>query len=154
MNCIKSILYKNRFLFAYFTIMIIKNYRILLYFKKKWIWSKCLPKKKKKGKNSSLLSVKTCTRSYFYPVARSLTNPVEKFFSRSWTGRDNSTVLSDLPFSTGKEHSNFQRRAGFRDREPVLFLFVTRNNHLFHPGIHNFLLYRVPSYCTKILLTL
>lgn len=39
--------------------------------------------RKKKGKNSSLLSVKTCTRSYFYPVARSLTNPVEKFFSRS-----------------------------------------------------------------------
>lgn len=50
MNCIKSILYKNRFLFAYFTIMIIKNDRILLYFKKKWIWSKCLPKKKKKEK--------------------------------------------------------------------------------------------------------
>lgn len=154
MNCKKSILqYKyNRFLFAYFTIIIIKNDRILLYFKKSESEvNVCL--RKKKGKNS-LLSVKTCTRSYFYPVARSLTNPVEKFFSRSWTGRDNSTVLSDLPFSTGKEHSNFQRRAGFRDREPVLFLFVTRNNHLFHPGIHNFLFYRVPSYCTKILLTL
>lgn len=83
MNCKKSILqYKyNRFLFAYFTIIIIKNDRILLYFKKSESEvNVCL--RKKKGKNS-LLSVKTCTRSYFYPVARSLTNPVEKFFSRS-----------------------------------------------------------------------
>lgn len=50
MNCKKSILYKyNRFLFAYFTIIIIKNDRILLYFKKSESEvNVCLRKKKEK----------------------------------------------------------------------------------------------------------
>lgn len=150
MNCKKSILYKyNRFLFAYFTIIIIKNDRILLYFKKSESEvNVCLRKKKEKIVCSLWKLVRdrtfiqwreaspTLWKSSFPVVEQdAITQP---FFL---------TCRSPLGKST-------QRRAGFRDREPVLFLFVTRNNHLFHPGIHNFLLYRVPSYCTKILLTL